>query len=536
MRPLQGQTILLTRPRSQSAGISARLERLGARVLAAPVIRTVPPSSWQGLDRALPGLSRYAILVFTSANGVESFFFRARKVLGREPDPPPRLCAIGPATAKALRGHGWRAAEVPAVHEASALAKAMGSVRGSDILIPRAEKAREILPRMLRRAGARVRVVKAYRTVPDPRGARLIRTALAKGTDWVTFTSASTVDHFFRAAGGGAARLFGAPLRAAHFARGARPRSGYGAPLRAASIGPITSAALRRRGVEPSAEASPYTSEGLVRAIRRSSPPASDLRRTLLRALRESGRVLMDKFGKVKMRYKGKANLVTAADHASEQRILDIVLDRFPDHDFLTEERAPRESGSDFSWVIDPLDGTTNYAHGFPAFCVSIALLRRGSPLMAGILDPVRRELFWAEAGKGAFLNGKRLRVTRTRRLSESLLLTGFAYDRVKRSAYLVRFYREFMVRSHDVRRSGSAALDLAWTAAGRVDGYWEFNLNPWDVAAGVLLVREAGGMVSDFHGRAWGRPKTWGPQTLASNGLIHKSMLRVISQIGVRR
>ena len=136
-----------------------------------------------------------------------------------------------------------------------------------------------------------------------------------------------------------------------------------------------------------------------------------------------------------------------------------------------------------------------------------------------------------------AFLNGKPLRVTRTRRLSESLLLTGFAYDRVKRSAYLVRFYREFMVRSHDVRRSGSAALDLAWTAAGRVDGYWEFNLNPWDVAAGALLVREAGGIVSDFHGRAWGRPKTWGTQTLASNGLIHKPMLRVISPLlGVRR
>ncbi|MEK7656415.1 MAG: uroporphyrinogen-III synthase, partial [Elusimicrobiota bacterium] len=164
MRPLQGQTILLTRPRSQSAGISAGLERLGARVLAAPAIRTVPPASWKGLDRALRGLSRYPIIVFTSANGVESFFFRARTVLGREPDSPPRLCAIGPATAKALRGHGWRAAEVPAVHEASALAKAMGSVRGSDILIPRAEKAREILPRMLRRAGARVRVVKAYRT------------------------------------------------------------------------------------------------------------------------------------------------------------------------------------------------------------------------------------------------------------------------------------------------------------------------------------------------------------------------------------
>lgn len=253
------------------------------------------------------------------------------------------------------------------------------------------------------------------------------------------------------------------------------------------------------------------------------------LRATLLAALRGAGALLKAELGRARVRYKGKANIVTQVDHASERFILRRILRRFPGHDFIAEERPARVRGAEYAWVIDPLDGTTNYAHGFPAACVSIGLLRRGLPLLGGVFDPFRGELFWAERGRGARLNGRPMRVSRVRRVSESLLLTGFPYDRGARSRFYAEFYRTFMTRSHDVRRSGSAALDLAWVAAGRADGFWEFNLRPWDVAAGMLLVEEAGGRVGDFRGRPWPGPATFGRRTLATNGRIHAEMLRVL-------
>ncbi len=258
----------------------------------------------------------------------------------------------------------------------------------------------------------------------------------------------------------------------------------------------------------------------------------SDCRRTLEQALDGAGRVLGRDFGHVKKRYKGPSDIVTRADLESQRLILSLLRRRFPDHDFLAEEKASRQTGAEFCWVVDPLDGTTNYAHGYPVACVSIGLVRRGRPVLAGIEDPFRKERFLAQEGRGATMNGRPLRVSRSRRLSESLLVTGFPYDRARRAAYYVEFYRSFIERCHDVRRSGSAALDLAWVAAGRVDGFWELSLKPWDVAAGSLLVREAGGVVSDFSGRPWNGLLDFGRQTLATNGRIHRQMRGVLAAL----
>ena len=253
------------------------------------------------------------------------------------------------------------------------------------------------------------------------------------------------------------------------------------------------------------------------------------LKSALNEALDLAAKIMLRRFGKVRIAYKGRANILTRADIESQEAILGLIRRRLPGHDFRAEEDGVKDTGSDFVWVIDPLDGTTNYAHGYPAACVSIAALYRGEPLLAGVHDPFRNERFTAEAGRGARLNGKPIRVSKPGRLSESLLITGFPYDRAERSRYYVEFYRRFMVRCHDVRRSGTAALDMAWIAAGRAEGYWEFNLCPWDVAAGLLLVREAGGKVTDFSGRPWKDLDSFGRQTLASNGLIHREMLKVL-------
>lgn len=252
------------------------------------------------------------------------------------------------------------------------------------------------------------------------------------------------------------------------------------------------------------------------------------LRRFLTSVIRSAGDILRRDFGKAKIHYKGKANLVTQVDHASEEHLVRAILKRYPKHDFMAEERGARSSGSEYLWIIDPLDGTTNYAHGYPAACVTVGLLHKGRPLLGATYDPFREELFFAQRGRGAFLNGKRIHVSKTSRLDQSLLVSGFPYDRTKRSRFYVEFFRTFMTLSHDVRRSGSAALDMAWIAAGRADGYWEFQLNPWDVAVGLLLVEEAGGKVTDFEGRAWKDPAHFGKETLATNGKIQKSMLKI--------
>lgn len=257
-------------------------------------------------------------------------------------------------------------------------------------------------------------------------------------------------------------------------------------------------------------------------------------RRDLLaRTLRRAGAVLTRNFGRVGYTQKRRADLLTVSDLQSQRLILDAIRRAFPGDDYQAEENEVRLTGAERRWVIDPLDGTTNYAHGYPAACVSVGLLRRGRPELGGVFDPFRGELFLAERGRGTALNGRKVHVTRTRRVEDSLLVTGFAYDRAERADFYLARFKAFMTRCHDVRRSGSAALDLAWVAAGRADGFWEFKLNPWDVAAGWLLVTEAGGKVTTLDGRPWRDTPRLGESTLASNGRIHAEMARVLR--GVR-
>jgi myo-inositol-1(or 4)-monophosphatase len=238
---------------------------------------------------------------------------------------------------------------------------------------------------------------------------------------------------------------------------------------------------------------------------------------------REAGALLMTHFRRdVRVEYKGEVDLVTAADRQSEALILQRIRGRWPGHDVMGEEGARIESGSDYRWYVDPLDGTTNFAHGFPVFCVSMALERKGARIAGVVYDPTRNELFTAQQGGGAYLNGEPIRVSTISSLSESLVATGFPSHKRHKNPNIF-FYHQITLRTHGVRRAGSAALDLCCVASGRFDGFWEFNLNPWDTAAGVLIVEEAGGRVSDFSG---GPFRIDSRETLASNGLIHKALL----------
>lgn len=238
---------------------------------------------------------------------------------------------------------------------------------------------------------------------------------------------------------------------------------------------------------------------------------------------RQAGDLLMRYFRqRIGYEFKGEADLVTRADRESEQLITDFIRRQWPTHDLVGEEGASRETGSDYRWYIDPLDGTTNFAHGFPVFCVSMGLEFRGELVAGLVFDPTRDEVFAAEKGSGATLNGQRIRVSDTAELKRSLLATGFpSYKRHLDPN--IFFYHQLSLRSHGLRRAGAAAIDLTMVASGRVDGYWEFNLNPWDTAAGVLLVREAGGVVTRFDNSPWLLDSC---QTLASNGLIHAELL----------
>jgi myo-inositol-1(or 4)-monophosphatase len=253
--------------------------------------------------------------------------------------------------------------------------------------------------------------------------------------------------------------------------------------------------------------------------------------KVLKQCLSSAGKILKKHFNKTSYTLKGRANLLTKADLESQREILKIIKGNFPTHAYLAEENANKKSRSDFLWVIDPIDGTTNYAHGFPAACISVALLKNGTSFLGGIYDPFRNEMFTAQKGKGSFLNGKRIRVSKTQKLSRSLLFTGFPYDRAKRPMYYCKFYIDFLKVSHGVRRSGSAALDMAWVACGRVDGFWELKLNPWDVSAGKLLVEEAGGKVTDFHNKPWKDIANYGKQTLATNSKIHTQMSKIVKR-----
>jgi myo-inositol-1(or 4)-monophosphatase len=237
----------------------------------------------------------------------------------------------------------------------------------------------------------------------------------------------------------------------------------------------------------------------------------------------------MDYFSRrVAIEYKAEADLVTVADRACEKLLIERLRARWAEHDIIGEEGSRRSSGSDYCWYVDPLDGTTNFAHGYPVFCISLGLEYKGALIAGVIYDPARNEMFTAEKGSGASLNGSPIHVSKTNSLNESLLGTGFPSQKRHKNPN-IHFYQTLTMRSHGVRRAGSAALDLASVACGRYDGFWEFNLNPWDTAAGVLLVREAGGKITNFSG---GRFEISSREVLASNGLIHSQLLQTFEDI----
>src|SRR5947207_6111937 len=237
---------------------------------------------------------------------------------------------------------------------------------------------------------------------------------------------------------------------------------------------------------------------------------------------RQAGSLLLSYFGKVAVEYKGDVDLVTEADRRSEELIVGSIRKQWPHHDLIGEEGSRTETGSDFRWYVDPLDGTTNFAHGYPVFCVSIALEYKAERVAGVVYDPTRDEMFAAEKGSGSRLNGRPIRVSPIQRLAESLVATGFPSHKRHKNPN-IHFYHQITLRSHGVRRAGSAALDLCYTAAGRYDAFWEFNLNSWDTAAGVLLVQEAGGKVTDFSGGAFDISSR---EVLASNNLVHDEVL----------
>ena len=233
---------------------------------------------------------------------------------------------------------------------------------------------------------------------------------------------------------------------------------------------------------------------------------------------------------------KGTIDLVTEVDLECERMCRAVLADRFPDHDVLAEELSsgPTEPASArYRWVFDPLDGTTNYAHGLPVFCASLALEIEGVAEVGAIFDPTRRELFTAERGEGAFLNGMPLQVSKTATILDALLVTGFPYDVHQQLAHLLEMFGGFLGRARAVRRLGSAALDLCYVASGRFDGFWEQHLKPWDVAAGALIVREAGGRITGMDGTPFDPAAA---HLVASNGLVHEEMLNVIADVTRRQ
>lgn len=253
------------------------------------------------------------------------------------------------------------------------------------------------------------------------------------------------------------------------------------------------------------------------------------MKAVMIEAAIAAGKLLMSKFERgIQVEYKGQYDLVTAADRESEALIVHRIHQVYPGHDILAEEAEYEARNSEFRWIIDPLDGTTNYAHGYPWFAVSIAVEVRGILQLGVVHNPYVGELYVAERGSGAFLNDRPLRVSRIAALEHALLATGFAYDHKKCKANNYDYFTRFQREAQACRRPGVASLDLASVAAGRFDGFWEMKLKPWDLAAGILLVEEAGGAVTDFDGK----PMTLNSlECLASNGLIHTEMQEILQQ-----
>lgn len=249
-----------------------------------------------------------------------------------------------------------------------------------------------------------------------------------------------------------------------------------------------------------------------------------------IEAARAAGMILLDKAqAGFHVEYKAAVNLVTDADRAAERSIVSAIRRSFPNHRLLAEEGGAVAPGaSHYRWIIDPLDGTTNFAHGFPFYCVSVGLEYAGTCVLGVVLDPVRNELFTAERGGGAFLNGTRIRVSKTEQLDQALLVTGFAYDIRDNPDNNLDHFTRLSLHAQGVRRTGSAALDLCYVAAGRFDGFWEVKLNPWDMAAGFVIVQEAGGLITSFAKNTF---SIYGQQLVATNGLIHDDMLHHLNR-----
>ncbi len=247
-----------------------------------------------------------------------------------------------------------------------------------------------------------------------------------------------------------------------------------------------------------------------------------------IRVAKDAGRLLRDRVGtNFGIDHKGDINIVTEVDLASERLIRDAISTYYPRHEILAEEGGLSESSSEYRWIVDPLDGTTNYAHGYPIFCVSIALEYRGEIVLGVVYDPMRDELFAAERGAGSALNHRPIRVSKTAELIQGLLSTGFPYDIRTSKLTNLDHWANFAMNAQALRRDGAAALDLCYVASGRFDGFWELNLSPWDTAAGALIVKEAGGQVTNFSG---GPFSNYEAEVVASNGLIHDSMLEVLA------
>ena len=244
-------------------------------------------------------------------------------------------------------------------------------------------------------------------------------------------------------------------------------------------------------------------------------------------AVLKAGAIQKALYGKkIQISHKGEIDLVTEVDRACEVSILETLRSRFPDHDIVTEEQVIDQAGSRYVWFTDPLDGTTNYAHGYPFFCSSVGLTIDGTPVAGAVYDPLKEELFTAEKGGGAYLNGRRLRVSAATELLQSMLVTGFPYDLRDDLQSKLRLFNSFMAEARAIRRDGAAALDLCYLAAGRVDGFWEERLQPWDMMAGILMVTEAGGMASRFDGTPLGLRAD---EIVASNGPLHGPMMKVL-------
>ena len=255
-----------------------------------------------------------------------------------------------------------------------------------------------------------------------------------------------------------------------------------------------------------------------------------ELKKVLLDATKEAGKIILQYFdGTFKIDHKeGVNNLVTEVDKLAEDKIINVIRATFPSHSIISEEAGEMIKKSDYQWIIDPIDGTVNFAHGIPICCVSIGLLYEDELIMGAVYNPMMNELFFAEKGKGATLNGNPISVSTKSNFKTAFLVTGFPYNWPDGPEHPIKVFEKLILEGLPIRRLGSAAIDLCWVACGRFDGFWEYNLQAWDVAAGYLMVKEAGGTVTDFDGAP---ANVFTKETLATNGLIHDAMLAVIKR-----